>query len=204
MTRASDWLDGLRDFVKAERIAKPPRPIATTPAATAAERSIIGGSLTTRLAELDALREARRSLPPGDPDPAIVITTSAIGCAAIAELLASVPELAALARDRVEAVTELEYRLWCIRSPDDAFLLHLNLWTWIKTSVPEQRHTEFAKWPLGPGECYWLHREGCAGAAAFDRRSCHLWKWNGRQAALLRAFVTERSVGPLGSVGDAG
>jgi hypothetical protein len=96
MTPASDWLDGLRDFVHAERSVKPPRPIATTPAATAAERSIIGGSLTTRLAELDALREARRSLPPGDPDPAIVITTSAIGCAAIASFPAREVVLGAL------------------------------------------------------------------------------------------------------------
>ena len=74
----------------------------------------------------------------------------------------------ALARDRVEAVTELEYRLWCIRSPDDGFIRHVNLWNWIKTSVPTQRHAEFAASPLGPGECYWLHREGCAGAAALE------------------------------------
>ena len=201
MTRASDWLDGLREFVHAERIAKPPLPIAALPAATAAERSIVGGSLATRLAELDALREARRSLPGASRDPAIVITTSATGIAAAGDLLASVPDLAALAGGRVEAVTELEYRLWCIRSPDDDFILHLNIWNWIKTSVPAQRHAEFAAWPLGTGECYWLHREGCAGAAALDRRACHLWKWNGRHAALLRAFVTERSVGPLGDAG---
>jgi hypothetical protein len=198
MTHSSDWLDGLREFVRAERIAKPPRATATSPAAEAAARSIIGGSLATRLAELDALREARRSLPGGDLDPAVVITTSATGIAAATELLDSVPNLALLARDRVTAVTELEYRLWCIRSPDDGFLLHVNIWNWIKTAVPEQRHGEFAAYPLGPGECYWLHREGCAGAATLDRRACHLWKWNGRHAALLRAFVTERSVGPLG------
>lgn len=201
MTHSSEWLDGLREFVRTERIAKPPRPTATSPAAAAAERSIIGGSLASRLAELDALREARRSLPAGDLDPAIVITTSAAGIAATGELLASVPDLEALARDRVEAVTELEYRLWCIRSPDDGYIRHVNLWNWIKTSVPTQRHAEFAAYPLGPEECYWLHREGCAGAAALDRRGCHLWKWNGRHAALLRAFIAERSVGPLGDAG---
>lgn len=198
MTHSGDWLAGLRDFVGVERVAKPPRATTATPAAAAAERSIIGGSLATRLAELDALRAARRGLPGADPDPAIVITTSAIGVAAAAELLDSVPDLALLARDRVAAVTELEYRLWCIRHPDDRFLLHVNIWNWVKTAVPEQRHGEFAAYPLGPGESYWLHREGCAGAAALDRRACHLWKWNGRHAALLRAFVTEWSVGPLG------
>lgn len=198
MTHSSDWLEGLREFVRTERVAKPLRTNPTSPAAEAAERSIIGGALATRLAELEALREARRSLPDADGDPAIVITTSATGIAVATELLDSVPNLALLARGRVEAVTELEYRLWCIRRPDDDFRLHLNIWNWIKTAVPEQRHGEFAAYPLGPGECYWLHREGCAGAAALDRRACHLWKWNGRHAALLQAFVTERSVGPLG------
>lgn len=141
-------------------------------------------------------------MPDADASPAIVITTSAAGVAAVEEMLGSVPDLAALAGDRVEAVTELEYRLWCIRSPDEGFIHHVNVWSWIKTEVPEQRWAEFSNYPLSAGEAYWLHREGCSGAAALDRRGCHLWKWNGRHAALLRAFVTERSVGPLGPATD--
>jgi hypothetical protein len=202
MTHASNWLDGLRHFVHAHRLAKPLRSPAVSAAASAAERSIIAASLSTRLADIDAVRAARRLLPDADTNPAIVITTSAVGIAAVEEMLASVPDLAALAGDRVEAVTELEYRLWCIRAPDEGFIRHVNVWNWIKTAVPEQRWAEFSDYPLGEGEVYWLHREGCSGAAALDRRGCHLWKWNGRHAALLRAFVTERSVGPLGPSTD--
>ncbi|MBU6222228.1 MAG: hypothetical protein KGR24_05685 [Planctomycetes bacterium] len=199
MTRTSDWLGGLREFVRTQRLATPLRSTAASPAAEAAERSIIGGSLATRLADLSAVREARRALSRAVHDPAIVITTSAVGIAAATEVLASAGDLATIAGDQLEAVTELEYRLWCIRSPDEGFIHHVNMWNWIKTSVPRQRHAEFAAHPLGAGEVYWLHREGCAGAAALDRRGCHLWKWNGRHAALLQACVTERSVGPLGT-----
>ena len=144
------------------------------------------------------MRAARRVLPHADPDPAIVITTSAVGIAAVEEMLASVPDLAALAGNRIEAVAELEYRLWCIRSPDEGFIHHVNVWNWIKTAIPKQRWAEFLGYPLAEGEAYWLHREGCSGAATLDRRGCHLWKWNGQHASLLRAFVTERGVGPLG------
>ena len=202
MTHASNWLDGLRHFVHDRRLSKPLRASVVSSAESAAERSIIAASLATRLAEIDAVRESRRMLPDADPNPAIVITTSAVGIAAVEEMLASVPDLATLAGDRVEAVTELEYRLWCIRSPDGEFIRHVNAWNWIKTAVPKQRWADFSDYPLGEGEAYWLHREGCSGAATLDRRGCHLWKWNGRHASLLRAFVTERSVGPLGPSAD--
>jgi hypothetical protein len=204
MTCTSDWLEGLREFVHTRRLTKPLCSSAASPAAEAAERSIVGGSLATRLADLPAVQQARRALPWAFDDPAIVITTSAAGIAAVAELRESVGDLAVVAGDRLEAVTELEYRLWCIRSPDEDFIQHVNIWNWVKTSVPAQRNGEFAAYPLGAGEVYWLHREGCGGAATLDRRSCHLWKWNGRHAALLQAFVTERSVGPLGTGADEG
>jgi hypothetical protein len=202
MTHASDWLEGLRHFVHDRRLSKPLRSTTVSAAESAAERSIVAASLATRLAEADAMRAARRVLPHADPDPAIVITTSAVGIAAVEEMLASVPDLAALAGNRIEAVTELEYRLWCIRSPDEGFIHHVNVWNWIKTAIPKQRWAEFSDYPLGAGEAYWLHREGCSGAATLDRRGCHLWRWNGRHASLLRAFVTERRVGPLGPSAD--
>lgn len=197
MTTAGRWLEGLRRFAAARRAAEPPR--SPGPAAqAAAERSIIGAALATSLAELDAVRAVRRSLPAADPFPAIVLTTSAVGIAAAEEMLASTPELAALADGRLVAVTELEYRLWCMRSPDEPFSHHVNLWNWVKTAVPRQRWGEFAAHPLAAGEAYWLHRTGRAGAGPLDARACHLWKWNGRQAVLLEPFVPERGVGPLG------
>lgn len=196
-----DWEEGLAGFVAARRQEGGPHRH-EDPAVVAAERSILGASLATRLADLDDIRRAWRAFTGISADPVVVVTTSTAGLAAVDSLLAMAPEIAAVAGDRVVAVTEPDYRLWCIRHPDDGHRLHVNLWSWIKTRVPPQRWPEFAAHPLGDGESYWLHREGLAGAGPLDRRACHLWKFNGRHAALLRAFVTERGVGPLGTAGD--
>ena len=191
------WLDGLVEFAAAHRL-QTPLGRADADAAWTAERSILGASLTTRLAELEAVRDARRALVGADDDPAIVVTTSAAGIAALHDVLAAGSALAALASDRVVPVTELEYRLWCIRSPDEPHLRHVNAWSWVKTSVPPQRWCEFARFPLRAGDAYWIHREGLSGAAGLDRRASHLWRWDGRRASLLQAFITERAAPRLG------
>lgn len=199
MTHATPhaWLEGLRGFALEHRLRRP-LPEATPGGQWVAERSILGSAVATRLAGIESIREARRSAAAGfAADPAVVLTTSAAGIAAATAVLESAADLAALVGDRLVAVTELEYRLWCIRSPDDAHRLHVNLWSWIKTRVPRQRLAEFARHPLAPGESYWLHRTGIAGAGPLDRRDCHLWKWNGRHAVLLQAFVTERAAPAL-------
>ena len=197
-TTTNAWLQGLRAFVVEHRLGKP---LPTPPAGDAqwaAERSILGAALATRLSEVEAIRQTRRALGYGtDADPALVLTTSAAGMAAATAVLESAGDLAALVGGRLVAVTELEYRLWCIRSPDDTQRLHAHLWNWIMMRVPLQRAAEFARHPLSPGESYWLHRTGLVGAGPLDRRDCHLWKWNGRHAALLEGFVTERAVAGL-------
>jgi len=196
LTRA--WLDGLMEFAADHRLRTPPALAAPDPAAWSAERSIIGASLAARLAELEAMRSGRRGTPDVDDDPAIVVTTSPPGIAAVDALLAAGSPLAILAGGRVVPVTELEYRLWCIRSPDPEHRHHVNVWSWVKTSVPRQRWPEFAAFPLQDGDAYWIHREGVAGAGELDRRASHLWRWDGRHAALLRAFVVERAAPRLG------
>jgi hypothetical protein len=191
------WLDGLRVFAAEHRLRKPLREPATA-AEGAAERMILAASLATVLAGWDAVDAARRAsgsaASPHDPDPPIVITTSGVGIRVVGEHLATGSLPARAVADRAVAVTELEYRLWCIRHPDDEYERHVVLWNWIKTRVPPERHGEFARHPLRPGEAYWLHRTGIGGAGAAVRRDCHLWKWNGRHASLLEAFVTERGV----------
>jgi hypothetical protein len=190
-----DWLDGLRQFAADHRQRKPlADPTRPTPE-LAAERAILTTHLVSWLDDFEAMLAARRAAcratspsPAADPDPAIVLTTSAD------ELFGPGHPLGAAMRPRMAFVTELEYRLWCIRHPDDAHLRHVNHWNWIKSRVPERRSGEFARHPLGADERYWLHRTGTAGAGAANRRDCHLWKWNGRAAALLQAFIREGSV----------
>jgi hypothetical protein len=198
-----DWLAGLRAFAAARRREKS-LAAGGSPAEQAAERMILAAQLATWLAGSETLLGARHhamssgQLPSAaDPDPAIVITTSAEGIAVTEEQRATGSLPARAVAGHSVAVTELEYRLWCIREPDEGNRRHINIWNWIKTKVPRQRYAEFARHPLTAGEAYWLHRAGIAGAGPADRRDCHLWKWNGRQAALLEAFVAEQGVGEL-------
>lgn len=199
------WLEGLRAFAVEHRERKPLADAVPNSPSWSAEWAILAADLTMRLATLADLRAARTVAACGraDVDPAIVVTTSPVGIGVVADLLASPTHGLQPLAVGIAAVTELEYRLWCIRQPDD-YRLHVNLWSWVKTSVPEQRWPEFARHPLGPGEVYWLHRTGAAGAGAADARHCHLWRWNGRHAALLQAFVREQTVGHLAADGAGG
>lgn len=185
------WLDGLRASVADHRASRPLPDLTTPSAALAAERTILAARLATWLAGIDALFAARRGRVDADPDAVVVLSTSPAGIAAARDLLDPRGGPFAGLGSRLEPVTELEYRRWCMRAPDDRFSLHVSLWNWVKTHVPERRHAEFSRHPLGPEEAYWLHRAGVAGAGAADRHESHLWKWNGRHASLLEAFVTE-------------
>ena len=169
-------------------------------AAFAAERALLAAHLVawfdTELPGLlaeraaNATAERRAAGVEIDPEPAIVITTTAAGCAAAAELLDREDPLTRQLRDRFACVTELEYRQWCMRHPDDDYRLHFAHWSWMKTRVPPQWWPKLAQWPINAGESYWLHRTGTAGAGR-ERRSSHLWKWNGTIAAILKPFVDE-------------
>ena len=194
--QARAWLDGLRADAAAARNpgCDPGRP----PAAIAAERALLAahmvawfdtelrGLLAERAAE--AMAGGRGEGDGIDPEPAIVITTTTAGCAAAAELLDRDDPLVRQMRERFACVTELEYRRWCMRHPDDDYRLHIAHWSWMKTRVPPEWWPKLARWPISEGECYWLHRTGTAGAGR-ERRSSHLWKWNGRTAAILKPFV---------------
>ena len=198
-TATRDWATGLAAFADEHRRTHPVRE-AASPQAAAAERAILAAHLVSWLDDWSMLTEARRrwcAAVPGigrDPDPVVVITTTTQGIAAAADLLAGGHPLAAAEASRIVPVTELEYRLWCIRQPDDGHQRHVNHWNWVKPQVPPQRAAEVVRHPLADGEAYWLHRTGTAGAGTADRRDCHLWKWNGRQAVLLEAGIREGRV----------
>ena len=199
----AEWLAGLRGFALDHRIDKP-LVLPSDPARAAAERMVLAAWLSMLLDGSESLLEARRRWlgasgrrEGADAEAALVITTSAVGVAVAEEIVStgSLPARAVAAQ--VAAVTELEYRLWCIRNPDTGSARHVTIWNWIKTHVPPQRHAEFARHPLAAAEAYWLHRAGVSGAGEADRRECHLWKWNGQHALLLEACVVEQSVKEL-------
>ena len=182
------WLAGLREAVAtARRAAGPAGQSGISRSQESAERTILSAHLVTWLEnELPTLLGDRA----GDDHPAIVITTSPVGLAVVDETLLRDEPLMRSLRERVVAVTEREYRAWTKDHPDPDHQLHLNHWSWIKTRVPEARRHEFAAYPLSPGEQHWLHRTGTSGCGR-ERRFCHLWKWNGTSAALLKPFFPE-------------
>ena len=192
-----DWLAGLLTLVNSTR--RDSALDAGEAAANAAERSIHAAHLAAWLGRSEAFQTHRREFAGADASrdtvPAIVLTTTPVGMRLVSDLIArSDPAIEPVA-DRLACVTEAEYRRHAMRSPDPEFRLHVNHWTWVKTRVPEQRWGEFARHPLGPGEAYWLHRTGTAGAGAADVRGCDLWRFDGRMATLLEAGIVERGVG---------
>jgi hypothetical protein len=134
-----DWLEGLREFAAAHRLGKP-LAVPESPAERAAERMILSARLADWLTGSETILADRRvwlaerdDAADADRDPAIVITTSPVGIAVVEEQLAVGSLPARAVAERTAAVTELEYRLWCIRHPDDARDRHINIWNWIKT-----------------------------------------------------------------------
>ena len=194
---ATAWLEGLRADAAAARLGgdRRPRPAAEI----AAERTLLAahlvgwfdtelpGLLAERAAEAADRRSTSHLI---DPEPAIVLTTTEAGCDAAADFFGRDDPLVRSMRGRFACVTELEYRRFCMKHPDEDYRLHIVHWSWMKTRVPPPWRPRFARWPILAGECYWLHRTGTAGAGE-ERRSSHLWKWNGTTAAILKPFVDE-------------
>ena len=193
---ARSWLAARRRHVDdhrraADAASQSGLPVAGTAdsvAQQAAEGMILSAHLVTWLEnELASLLAERQP----DADVAIVLTTSPVGLRVANDVLQRGEPLMQSLRNRLVAVTESEYRFWTKAHPDPDHRLHVNHWSWIKTRVPEARRQEFNTFPLGPHEQFWLHRTGTTGCGR-ERRYCHLWKWNGQTASLLKPFVDER------------
>ena len=115
-------------------------------------------------------------------------TVSAPGLDAVGALIARLPESM---RERVAIATELEYRFWCMRSPDQSHRLHVTLWTWLKAPLPRQRRSEYARHPIPATASYWLLRYGFA-EHGDEWRSADLYAWDDCVATLLERGVSER------------
>ena len=122
------------------------------------------------------------------PDVAIVVTTSPPGLAAWSDRISRLPAPIA---ERVATATEIEYRGWCMRSPDDSHRLHAVVWSWIKAPLPPQRRPEFASFPIAASADYWVLRYGHTSATE-GSHSADLYSWDGAVATSLATGVTER------------
>ena len=158
------------------------RPSSATPLALTAQAAILASHADTWGVETIT------SLAAACPDKAIVFTTSPPGLAAVDDLIRRLPPES---RERLTAATEIEYRGWSMRSPDEAHELHAVVWSWIKAPLPPQRRPDFASFPIADSAEYWLLRYGHAGGGD-GRHSADLYAWNGAGALRLATGITER------------
>lgn len=122
------------------------------------------------------------------PEGAIVVTTSPPGLAAWSDLISGLPAPIA---ERVATATEIEYRGWCMRSPDESHRLHAVVWSWIKAPLPPQRRPDFASFPIAASADYWVLRYGHT-TAEEGGHSADLYSWDEAVATHLATGITER------------
>ena len=183
------WADELARFVADHRAARPPRAVPMVAAVSAAHERILTDHLAGWLAhDLPAVRRQREALAAGgdvDPDPVILCMTSDWGLAATARAVAHCPP------GTVLALTELEFREWSKRHPDEGHRHHVIHWSWVKLGLPPARQAEFAHLGAPADAILWLHRHGTSGAGARDGLTCGVWHWDGSAATLLTASAAE-------------
>ncbi len=121
-------------------------------------------------------------------DGVIVVTTSPTGLSAWSDLISRFPAPIA---ERVATATEIEYRGWCMRSPDETHELHAVVWSWIKAPLPPQRRPDFASFPIAASADYWVLRYGHTSADE-GGHSADLFAWDGAVATRLATGITER------------
>ncbi len=122
------------------------------------------------------------------PDGAIVVTTSPTGLTAWSDLISRLPAPIA---ERVATATEIEYRGWCMRLPDEAHRLHAVVWSWIKAPLPPQRRPDFTSFPIADSADYWVLRYGHTSVEE-GGQSADLFSWDGAVATRLATGITER------------
>lgn len=192
---ARDWLNRLRRFSTEHRLSRPQRPepvpVETgTGLSPSAGASLAAATQAQILAAhavawgIPTLSRLAATLPEG----AIVVTTSPPGLTAWSDLISRLPAPIA---ERVAVATEIEYRGWCMRSPDEAHRLHAVVWSWIKAPLPPQRRPDFAAFPIAESADYWVLRYGHT-TADEGGHTADLFSWDGAVATRLATGITER------------
>jgi hypothetical protein len=182
MTEAGfDWFFELRDDMREFRRS---HPLVAREALSLEEEMkcrIIGGSLIRWLEEYGPRLMQERSvlakLKGWESDPFIVFTSEQPGLIAANEILdRKSSQIAFLYPAEFTRVTKIR--------PDAEYQWHVHTWSYF-TTLDADTLQRAAKYPLAPGETYWLHKEGTMCGQLFGRGGDHLWKWNGKKPELL-------------------
>ncbi|MEI7946241.1 MAG: hypothetical protein WCJ02_06070 [bacterium] len=176
-----EWFGELRDNVWEFRRSHPLAPRDTLSLADEMQCRIIGGSLIRWLREYGPRLLQQRSvlakLKGWESDPFVVFTSEQPGLIAAGEILGvKASEIISLYPDEFTK---------CSKSrPDADYQWHVHTWSYF-TTLDADSLQRAAKYPLAPGETYWLHKEGTMCGSLFGRGGDHLWKWNGEKPELL-------------------
>jgi hypothetical protein len=187
------WRDGLLTFLEEDR--RRPRHRSTPDPDQAVidevERLVAESvrqwakkSLADQLVARHAWLNSPSGVAGGDPDPAILLTTTPLGLSVAEQTLRDEP-------GGIICLLEVEYRRFCRLQPDEQLRHHVTAWNWVKTNLPRVRQGDFPAYPLEPGEQYWLHRTGIAGIASEEVRNTALLAFEGTHSRLLAASTVE-------------
>ena len=163
-----------QQLAKYEQLCRAKQPVASRQSLSGAEKihsQIIAGGLAVQLQNL---------LHQPDHNRQAIFTSARPGLTAASKILVEQPlSFTSLYPD--------EYRQWIHMHPDKNFRLHIHLWS----HVVESLHIDKDLYSLDRNEQYWLHTEGMLCGHKFGRGAEHLWKWDGRKAALLKKNHTQ-------------
>jgi len=129
-------------------------------------------------------REVLRDSFEVETDPAIVFISTIPGLVAGLQILG-------VKQERVFFSTPERFASFLKRYPDDTNRWHVTYECYFFTpEEPKDLALAKQKYPLQPGEEYWLHREVSTLAPLFVRGGEHLWKWDGKTPVLLEEAFT--------------
>lgn len=183
-----DWFDDLlldiRDFRR-------DRPLASRDALSPEEEMqcrIIGGNLISWLEQHGPLLMQQRSMLAKLNDcweepPFVVFTSNQPGLVAATEIIRGM-------RHQIACLFPEEFSSWLKKHPDPDNRWHVHTWSYF--TPLDKEIVKLAKaYPIAPGECYWLHKEGSQCGNLFGRGGDHLWKWDGHEAVLLEEGIRQ-------------
>lgn len=181
------WFAELRAFVTECRAKRPLIAREELSHAEEIQCRIIGGSLISWLQKygphLLQERVMLADLEGWEKDPFVVFTSEQPGLVAAREILEEGPS-------SIVFLYPKEFTQWLKKHPDQNFRWHVHTWSFF-CPLDADSLQKAQKYPLAPGESYWLHREGTMCGPLFGRGGDHLWKWNGREAILLEECLNQ-------------
>jgi hypothetical protein len=179
------WMTGLRKYVDVCRIKNPVINRCDLSVEQEMQCRIIGGGLISWLNKYGPAflqeRAVLSSLMNVSKDPILVFTSTVPGMVAAREILAD-------ASESVVALFAEELIDWLTTNPDPEYRYYVHMWSFF-ANPDDEILSKAGDYPIGDGECYWLHKEGTMCGLLFGRGGDHLWKWDGKEATLLEEGV---------------